>query len=110
MKIDLNCDLGENEPFEQTEWLAPLVTSANIACGGHAGSADSMRACIRLALQYGIKVGAHPGLPQGAGFGREERPVSASELSTLVLQQVSALETMAGTLGAKLHHVKLHGA
>lgn len=110
MKIDLNCDLGEDEAFEVTEWLAPLVTSANIACGGHAGSADTMRACIRLGLQYGIKIGAHPGLPQGAGFGREERPVNGPELATLCLQQVSALQTMAGTLGAKLHHVKLHGA
>lgn len=110
MKIDLNCDLGENEPFEQTEWLAPLITSANIACGGHAGSADSMRACVRLALQYGIKIGAHPGIAQGEGFGRQPAEITASELSTLVLQQVSALQTMAATLGAKVHHVKLHGA
>lgn len=110
MKIDLNCDLGENEPFEQTEWLVPLITSANIACGGHAGSTGTMRACIRLALQYGVKIGAHPGLPQGPGFGRERAEISASALTTLVLQQVSALQTMAGTLGAQLHHVKLHGA
>ena len=110
MKIDLNCDLGENEPFEQTEWLAPLITSANIACGGHAGNAESMRACIRLALQYGIKIGAHPGIFQREGFGRAPADLSSSELATLVLQQVSALQTMADTLGARLHHVKLHGA
>ena len=69
-----------------------------------------MRACVRLALQYGIKIGAHPGIPQGKGFGREPAELSSSALSTLVLQQVSALHTMAATLGAKVHHVKLHGA
>lgn len=109
MKIDLNCDLAEGESLEQMEWLAPLVSSANIACGGHAGNVDSMRACIRLALPYGIKLGAHPGLPSD-GFGEVERPVSEGEMATLVLQQVSALQTLARTVGAKLHHVKLHGA
>ena len=109
MKMDINCDLGENEPFSLTEAVAPFITSANIACGGHAGTADTMRACIRLALQHGLKVGAHPGL-KDEHFGRRPCSISAEQLATLLLQQVSALETLAGTLGAQVHHVKLHGA
>src|SRR5262245_34454854 len=110
MKADLNCDLGEGEPLEQTEALMPLITSANIACGGHAGSADTMRACIRLALQYGVRIGAHPGLPQRETLGRSPADISPTDFVTLILQQVSALETMARTSNARLHHIKLHGA
>lgn len=110
MKVDFNCDLGENEPLARTEELMRMVTSANIACGGHAGGVESMKACLRLAEQHGVKIGAHPGLPDRAGFGRGTGPVLAAELRLAVLQQVSALETLAGTTGATLHHIKLHGA
>lgn len=110
MKVDINCDLGENEPPARTEELMRLVSSANIACGGHAGNVESMKACLRMAEQHGVKIGAHPGLPDRAGFGRGEAKVTAAELRVAVLQQVSALETLTTTIGTGLHHVKLHGA
>ncbi len=110
MKIDFNCDLGENEPPARTAELMQIVTSANIACGGHAGDVETMKACLRLAEQHGVKIGAHPSLPDRAGFGRGAGPVSASDVKLAVLHQVSALETLAGTTGATLHHIKLHGS
>lgn len=106
MKIDLNRAAGENEPLEHTELLMPLVSSANIACGGHAGSAESMRECIRLALQNSVRIGASPGLPPGA----DGAALQPRELATLLLLQVSGLETLARGLGARLHHIKLHAS
>lgn len=106
MKLDLNCAAGENEPLEHTELLMPLISSANIACGGQAGTAGSMRGCILLALQYSVKIGAHPGLPAGMDPGS----LDAEDLTTRVLLQVSGLETLARGLGARLHHIKLHAS
>jgi len=103
MRIDLNCDLGEGEPLQRTAALMRWITSANIACGGHAGDVASMAACVRLATKYGAHVGAHP----GAKAGRGEVRIDPDELELLLLQQIGTLERIAK--GA-LHHVKLHGA
>jgi UPF0271 protein len=110
VKFDLNCDLGENEPRARTAALMRYITSANIACGGHAGNLESMRPAVTLALKYHVQIGAHPGLNDRANFGRSVLPISAADLKTLMLQQVSALERIARDAGARLHHIKLHGA
>jgi 5-oxoprolinase (ATP-hydrolysing) subunit A len=110
MKLDLNCDLGEGEPLVRTRALMRWITSANVACGGHAGDARSMRACVRLAKQAGVKLGAHPGTWSRADRGRASVRISAAELELLLLQQVSALEKIAAGERVRLNHIKLHGA
>lgn len=110
MKLDLNCDLGEGEPIARTRALMRCITSANIACGGHAGDLASIKTCIRLAQQFGVNIGAHPG-PLGQGsFGRGPLEVSGDELELWLLQQVSVVERLVSEAGARLHHIKLHGA
>jgi 5-oxoprolinase (ATP-hydrolysing) subunit A len=106
--LDLNCDLGEGESPVRTRALMQVITSANVACGGHAGDVRSMQRCVRLALQYSVRLGAHPGLADG--FGRGEVRLGPEALELLVVQQVSSLVTVAQGLGAELHHVKLHGS
>lgn len=106
--IDLNCDLGEGEPAARTRALMRWMHSANIACGGHAGNPESMRRCVRLAAERGVRVGAHPG-PAG-GFGRNAQHIEPQTLATAVLHQVGALQVIAAAEGSPLHHVKLHGA
>jgi len=108
--FDLNCDLGEGEPPARTRALLRWVTSANIACGGHAGDAATMQCAVREALARGVRLGAHPGWPDRGGFGRAEAALRPGELATLLLHQVSALATVAQAAGGVLHHVKLHGA
>jgi len=108
--FDLNCDLGEGEPRRKTVAFMRLVTSANIACGGHAGSIATMRAAVRLALEQNVRIGAHPGLPDRENFGRAVTALASVDFSLLLVQQVSALEVMAQSEGARLAHVKLHGA
>src|SRR5215468_701897 len=108
--MDINCDLGEGEPLTRTRALMRWITSANVACGGHAGDVRSMRDCARLCHQHGVRLGAHPGWSAGGDFGRGEVRLSADELELLLLQQVGALQRIAGEEGARLHHVKLHGA
>jgi 5-oxoprolinase (ATP-hydrolysing) subunit A len=110
VKFDLNCDLGENEPRARTATLMRYITSANIACGGHAGNIATMRSAVTLALKYQVQIGAHPGLNDRANFGRSVQPINAADLKTLILQQVSALERIARQAGTRLHHIKLHGA
>jgi len=110
MKLDLNCDLGESEPPARTRALMRWITSANIACGGHAGDARSMRTCVRLAKIFKVNVGAHPGPWSRADHGRSGVNVTPDELELLLLQQVGALEKIAVSEGARLHHLKLHGA
>ncbi|NBW86381.1 MAG: LamB/YcsF family protein [Planctomycetia bacterium] len=105
MTIDLNCDLGEGGPHDAM--LMPLVSSANIACGGHAGDEGTMAAAVDLARRHGVAIGAHPGYRDAAHFGRRDVPLTAAATADLVLHQVAALARIAGTL---LHHVKLHGA
>jgi len=111
--IDLNADVGESYGawrMGQDELLMPLVTSANVACGFHAGDPGTMRATVRLALRHGVALGAHPSLPDLAGFGRRAMQVSPNEAFELVLYQVGALAAFARAEGGALRHVKPHGA
>ena len=107
-RIDLNCDLGEGAGHDAE--LMALVSSANIACGGHAGDEDTMRATIQLARQHGVAIGAHPGYADRANFGRVELAVSPLEVRGLVLGQTQRLLALAGHAGVRVHHVKPHGA
>ena len=104
--IDLNADAGEG--FDDA-LLLPWVSSINVACGGHAGDDETMRA-IDGAVRHGVSIGAHPGLPDRAGFGRVERPIRAEEAYALVCDQVQALTACAAAAGARVRHVKPHGA
>jgi UPF0271 protein len=109
MKWDLNCDLGEGETSRRTAVLMKSITSANVACGGHAGDLESMRTCARLAHERGVKLGAHPGPWDRKNFGRAPVSITPRELELLLVQQVGALELIAREAGIRLHHVKLHG-
>jgi UPF0271 protein len=113
MSIDLNCDMGESfGPWRMgdDEALLAHVTSANVACGFHAGDAATMQRTVRMALARGVAVGAHPSLPDLQGFGRREMRVSPPEVYGIVLYQLGALAGICRALGARLHHVKPHGA
>ena len=105
---DLNCDLGEGEPWARTRALLRQVTSANVACGGHAGDALTMERVVVEAKALAVRLGAHPGVP--GAFGRGEVTLSPQQLQTLVLQQVGALDLLARRHDSRLHHIKLHGA
>lgn len=107
-RIDLNCDLGEGAGHDAV--LMPLITSANIACGIHAGDDGTMRATVELAVRHGVAIGAHPSLNDRANFGRKEMPVSPAEVRQLVLTQTRLLQIIAKQCGAKVVHVKPHGA
>lgn len=108
MNIDLNCDMGEN--IGSDEAIMPYITSANIACGFHAGDQATMRATVRLAKRYGVAVGAHPGWMDKEGFGRNEMSLPLEEVEALVLEQVNALAEIAVEEGVEMRHVKPHGA
>ena len=113
MQVDLNSDLGESfGPWQmgQDEALMSSITSANVACGFHAGDPSVMRQTIALAKQHGVAVGAHPGFPDLIGFGRREIQASPREVEDYVLYQISALAGMAATQSVRLQHVKAHGA
>lgn len=103
VRIDLNCDLGEGAGHDRE--LMPLVTSANIACGAHAGDRETMRATVALAREHGVAIGAHPGFRDREHFGRKELTLSPEALSRLVTEQVTALAEF-----AHVRHVKPHGA
>jgi UPF0271 protein len=102
--IDLNCDLGEGSGHDGE--LMPLVSSVNIACGGHAGDAESMAEAVRLARRHGVAIGAHPGHTDREHFGRREMPVTPAAVAAMVMSQVDAL---AAVLGEPPRHLKLHG-
>jgi len=106
MTMDLNCDMGELADVALEEALMRSVTSANVACGGHAGDGATMERTVRLARQYGVAIGAHPGYPDRANFGRVEMPLSAEQIARAVAGQIRALADIAG----ELTHVKPHGA
>lgn len=106
--IDLNCDLGEGYPNDAA--LMPLIASANIACGYHAGDADTMRRTVDLALEHGVAIGVHPGFADKPNFGRSEIVLPPQGYYDLVWQQMESLETIVQAAGARLHHVKPHGA
>jgi 5-oxoprolinase (ATP-hydrolysing) subunit A len=110
MNFDLNCDLGEGEPWHRTAALMGSITSANVACGGHAGTSASMERCVELARVAGVRLGAHPGLWSRGDFGRGEVNIQPAELELLLLQQVGALKTVARHGNVPFHHIKLHGA
>ncbi|MFM9090697.1 MAG: 5-oxoprolinase subunit PxpA, partial [Verrucomicrobiota bacterium] len=108
LTIDLNCDLGEGGSADEA--LMPLITSANIACGGHAGNDATMRATLRLARRHGVGAGAHPGHEDPEHFGRRELPVTPAAAAELVSRQTACLRRLAAEEGIQLTHVKLHGA
>jgi UPF0271 protein len=111
--IDLNADVGESFGVYQLgndEALLRHVTSANVACGLHAGDPSVMRRTVKLAVALGVAVGAHPGFPDLQGFGRREISMGTQEVEDLVLFQVAALAGIAAAEGARLRHVKPHGA
>ena len=107
-RIDLNCDLGEGAGHDAG--LMPLITSANIACGAHAGDEATMRATVELALRHGVAIGAHPGFTDRENFGRRELAVTPAEAHLLVLTQTRRLQVVARQCGAPVTHVKAHGA
>lgn len=106
--IDLNCDMGEN--IGNDEDIMPYITSANIACGFHAGDETSMRTTVRLAKQFGVAVGAHPGWKDVEGFGRREMFLPSDEVEMLILYQLGALSSIAKSEGVEMRHIKPHGA
>jgi UPF0271 protein len=113
MPFDLNCDMGESfgaYRIGQDAQVMPYITSANVACGFHAGDPSVMRETVRLAKAHGVAVGAHPGLPDLVGFGRREMTIAPRELEDGVAYQVGALAALAAAEGVRLQHVKAHGA
>jgi UPF0271 protein len=110
--IDINCDMGESYgrfTLGQDEEVMPHITSANVACGFHAGDPHVMRRTVDLALQHGVAVGAHPSLPDLMGFGRRRMDVSPAELRDYHCYQVGALAAFCRAAGTQLQHVKPHG-
>lgn len=108
MQIDLNVDLGEGCAFDEA--LLPLVSSANIACGWHAGDAATMQQVVRWALDRGVAIGAHPSFPDRENFGRSEMQLPPEEIRAGMLYQIGGLAAIARSEGGWLAHVKPHGA
>jgi UPF0271 protein len=102
--IDISADLGEGAPDEPEIW--PLITSANVACGGHYGDVDSMTHAVRRASELGTRIGAHPSYPDRENFGRKSMTMPPGALRATIIEQINALRDIAGTL----HHAKPHGA
>jgi UPF0271 protein len=108
--LDLNCDMGELEDAAHAAALMEFVTSANVACGAHAGDENAMARTIRLALGHGVRIGAHPGYPDRHNFGRIRMPMRLPEVERSVLEQIERLAAVAEPLGGRIVHVKPHGA
>jgi UPF0271 protein len=109
--VDLNCDMGEG--METDAAIFPFISSANIACGAHAGDADTMRRTIELALRHGVAIGAHPSYPDRANFGRVDilgKPLRPEDLPVLLHEQLHRLQSICREFGVRLRHVKPHGA
>lgn len=106
--VDLNCDMGEGMLHEKL--IMPLISSANIACGEHAGDESTMSKTIALARKYNVAVGAHPSYPDRLHFGRVSIPMGEEEIYACVYKQISKINEIASDMGVKLHHVKPHGA
>ena len=109
-RVDLNCDMGELEDAAHEDALMQYITSANIACGGHAGDEAVMERTALLALERGVRIGAHPGYPDRANFGRIEMQISEAEIEETVWRQIERLEAVVRRVGGKIVHVKPHGA
>src|SRR4051812_8968010 len=97
--MDINCDMGELEDAAHEAALMAHITSANIACGGHAGDEATMERTARLALARRVRIGAHPGYPDRANFGRIEMPLSPAEIEETVLEQIARLQSVVQRLG-----------
>jgi UPF0271 protein len=113
LRVDVNSDLGESfgaYKMGMDDKVLPLVTSANIACGFHAGDPTVMKKTVRLAMASGAALGAHPGMPDLVGFGRRKLDISLEDAYNIVVYQVGALAAFAKAAGGKLQHVKPHGA
>lgn len=113
MKVDLNCDLGEafgNYSFGGDKDIIPLITSANIACGFHAGDENVLYNTVKLAKDNGVGIGAHPGLPDLKGFGRRNMDITPNEIYNLVVYQLGALDAFCKVHDTRINHVKPHGA
>ncbi|WOD62939.1 LamB/YcsF family protein [Niallia taxi] len=112
-KIDLNCDLGESfgaYSLGMDEDILRFVTSANIACGFHAGDPSVMQKTVKLALKNNVQIGAHPGLPDLVGFGRRNMNITPQEAHDMVIYQIGALAGFVKSEGTRMQHVKPHGA
>jgi UPF0271 protein len=113
LKVDLNSDIGEGfGPWKMGDdaALMEVISSANIACGFHAGDPDVMAATMALAQRHGVGIGAHPGFADLQGFGRRRLTLSAVEIANLVTYQLGAAQAMARAAGGRVRHLKLHGA
>lgn len=113
MPVEINCDMGESFSLFRMgddEAMMPLITLANAACGFHASDPNHMRATVRLAKAHGVKVGAHPSLPDLQGFGRREMKIGREELANLMIYQIGALKGFLDAEGMTLNHIKPHGA
>jgi UPF0271 protein len=111
--VDINCDMGESYgawKMGEDAAVMPYITSANVACGFHGGDPGTIRSTVKLALEHGVAIGAHPSLPDLQGFGRRVMKISPQDMYDLVLYQAGAVEAFARAAGARLHHVKCHGA
>lgn len=109
----INCDMGESfglYKMGDDEALMPLITVANVACGFHGSDYNHMRSTVRLAKQHGVKVGAHPSLPDLQGFGRREMKMGREELANCIIYQVGALKGFLEAEGMQLNHIKPHGS
>src|SRR5262245_21813247 len=107
--IDLNCDMGELEDSAHEAALMEQITSANIACGGHAGDEATMDRTVRLALARGVRIGAHPGYPDRENFGRIEVPMAREAIAQTVVGQIQRLNMIVMRAGGELVHVTTHG-
>lgn len=108
LSVDLNCDMGEGCPFDAE--LMKYISSVNVACGAHAGDDGTMQRTVDLAVENNVAIGAHPGYPDRAGFGRNEMPFSEGDLEYVVSEQILKLRSICDESGAVLSHVKPHGA
>ena len=106
--IDLNCDMGEG--MNNDEQLMPFISSANIACGFHAGNADIMKRTLEAALRNGVAIGAHPGFNDKKNFGRTKMQLSSNELYDLITYQIYLLQNICDEFNVRIHHIKPHGA
>lgn len=106
--IDINCDMGEGMLNDAS--LMPFISSANIACGYHAGNEDIIKRTIELALENNVAIGAHPSYNDRENFGRLSQSIALVELAELIGDQISLFEKITNQMGCKIHHVKLHGA
>jgi UPF0271 protein len=106
--VDLNCDLGEGCTTDAE--IMPFISSANIACGYHAGNEEIIKQTVLLAKKFNVAIGAHPSYPDKANFGRKEMDLPLQEIKDLVIEQIQIVKKIAAETGRSLHHVKPHGA